>query len=230
MTEENGIDPLGPWFEGVNILADKQPGPIDVEEAKSKAIGIVGAGMSGLMSFLVLHQAGMKNISILEGGNRLGGRVHTEYLTGGPFEYSYQEMGPMRFPSTYQDPESGEVMNISDHQLVFQLGEEMNRVNGFDGNLSVDFIPWYQSSPNGFVHQSGFKLPSGLPPTVAQVAANASLGPPVKPLDNSTLELLAKAAAYLPGSNFSVEMAKNMYKAHKDFIGLFSCHSFIQWT
>jgi hypothetical protein len=222
MDHSTGIDVLGPWFDGVALLDNRQPGPVDVKAAKAKEIAIVGAGMSGLMSYLVLTQAGMENIKILEAGERLGGRVHTEYLSGGPFDYSYQEMGPMRFPLRYQDPTTGESLNISDHQLVFQLADEMNRINGGDKNLSVDFIEWIQSNPNGLVYNNGFKLPSGLPPTVAQIEEDPWLGGPVKPLDESTEELVAAVEQYLPRPEFYAQMARNMFKAHKEWIG--GCH------
>jgi hypothetical protein len=99
MTNETGIDAWGPWFDGVELLGAANITSVDSKAAKEKHIGIVGAGMSGLMTYLVLHQAGMTNVEIIEAGHRLGGRVHTEYLSGGPFNYSYQEMGPMRFPT-----------------------------------------------------------------------------------------------------------------------------------
>ncbi|KAK0648152.1 flavin-containing amine oxidoreductase [Cercophora newfieldiana] len=219
MTAANGIDTLGAWFEGVNIVKGKELAAVDVEAAKAKEIAIVGAGMSGLMSYLILHQAGMTNVSILEAGERLGGRVHTEYLSGGPFDYSYQEMGPMRFPSTYKDSESGDVMNISDHQLVFQLADELNKLNGHNKNWSVDFQTWIQGNNNGLVYRNGFKLDTGLPPTRAQITANASLNAvPVMAQDNSTKALSTAVNEYMPGSNFSVLMAKNMYKAHKEWL------------
>lgn len=90
MTSANGIDAWGPWFDGVELLRSKNLSAVDVAAAKSKKIGIVGAGMSGLMTFLCLKQAGFENLEIIEAGERLGGRVHTVYLTGGPFDYSYQ--------------------------------------------------------------------------------------------------------------------------------------------
>lgn len=90
MTNASGIDAWGPWFDGVELLQSKGLGAVDVSAAKSKKIGIVGAGMSGLMTFLSLRQAGFENLEIIEAGERLGGRVHTSYLTGGPFDYSYQ--------------------------------------------------------------------------------------------------------------------------------------------
>lgn len=173
MTNSTGIDTLGPWFDGVALLEGKNLSAIDIAEAKSKEIAIVGAGMAGLMTYLVLHQSGMENIKIIEASQRLGGRVHTEYLSGGPFDYSYQEMGPMRFPNTITV--GNDTLNITDHQLVFQLAEEMNKLNNHASNWSVDFIPWYQSSSNGLYYYDGIKLDTGLPPTVSQVAGNSSL-------------------------------------------------------
>lgn len=90
MDNSTGIDVWGPWFDGVELLQSKNHSYVDVEEAKSKHIAIVGAGMSGLMTFLSLRQAGFQNLEIIEASQRLGGRVHTSYLTGGPFDYSYQ--------------------------------------------------------------------------------------------------------------------------------------------
>lgn len=90
MTNATGIDAWGPWFDGVELLESKNLSTVDVRNAKSKHIGIVGAGMSGLMTFLALTQAGMTNVELIEAGQRLGGRVHTVYLSGGPFDYSYQ--------------------------------------------------------------------------------------------------------------------------------------------
>lgn len=90
MDNSTGIDAWGPWFDGVELLKSKNLSAVDVSAAKSKKIGIVGGGMSGLMSFLALRQAGFENLEIIEAGQRLGGRVHTEYLSGGPFDYSYQ--------------------------------------------------------------------------------------------------------------------------------------------
>lgn len=102
MSAANGIDAWGPWFDGVELLQSKNLSAVDVDAAKSKKIGIVGAGMGGLMTYLCLTQAGFENIEIIEAGERLGGRVHTVYLTGGPFDYSYQ--GEPRFSLTAEVP------------------------------------------------------------------------------------------------------------------------------
>ncbi|KAM0282404.1 hypothetical protein ACHAQH_003085 [Verticillium albo-atrum] len=210
-----GFDPVGAWFEGVKLLEQQQPGPVDVEKAKAKEIAIVGAGMSGLMTWLVLSQAGLTNLTIIEGGKRLGGRVRTEYLSGGPL---YQEMGPMRIPDTYTDPSSNRTFNISDQQIVYQLAEELNKLNGHDANLSVDFIKWVQNDANGLNYRNGFKLPTGLPPTSNEIRLNSSLGPVPIELSETAKELQAELSSYLPGPEFNDLIAKNIFKAHSEWI------------
>ncbi|KAM0329459.1 hypothetical protein ACHAQA_004768 [Verticillium albo-atrum] len=213
-----GFDPVGAWFEGVKLLEQQQPKPVDAEKAKAKEVAIVGAGMSGLMTWLVLSQAGLTNLTIIEGGSRLGGRVHTEYLSGGPFDYSYQEMGPMRIPDTYTDPSSNTTFNITDQQIVYQLAEELNNINGHDSNFSVDFIKWIQNDPNGLNYRNGFKLPSGLPPTSQEIRLNSSLGPIPVEVSESAKKLEAELAEYLPGPEFNDLIAKNIFKAHSEWV------------
>ncbi len=113
---------------------------------------------------------------------------------------------------------SNETYNVSDHQMVFQLAAEMNTLNNHDKNLSVDFIPWYQSSPNGLYYHNGIKLANGLPPTITQVSKNSSLRVP-EVLEASTQKLENEIDSILPGESFYVEMAKNMFKAHREWIG-----------
>lgn len=43
-------DPMGPWFDGVEYLKEKEPDSAFVAQAKGKSVGIVGGGMSGLMT------------------------------------------------------------------------------------------------------------------------------------------------------------------------------------
>ncbi|KAK8854982.1 L-amino-acid oxidase [Apiospora arundinis] len=216
MTQEMGIDTWGPWFDGVKLLETKTLSPVDAEAAKAKEVAIVGGGMAGLMTYLVLSQSGLRNIRILEASQRLGGRVHTEYLSGGPFDYSYQEMGPMRFPKTVRV--ANETYNVTDHELVFQLADEMNRLNGHDRNRSVDFIPWYQASPNGLAYNNGFKLDTGMPPTLAQIQKNSSLAAPAPVMDAATQGMQDAIAKITSNETMMIEIATNMHKAHKDFI------------
>ncbi|KAK5652166.1 hypothetical protein OQA88_10808 [Cercophora sp. LCS_1] len=188
MDNTTGVDVWGPWFDGVRLLDGSEVGAVNSKAAKRKSVAIVGAGMSGLMVYLCLTQQGLTNVHIIEAGDRLGGRVRTEYLSGGPFDYSYQEMGPMRLPTTLKVQD--EIYNISDQQLVFQLANELNRINGHDRNLSVDFIPWYETSENS-------PYPGSMP---------------------GMEKLLNRVNSALPCQDFCVEMAKNMFKAHREWL------------
>lgn len=44
------MDAMGPWFDGVEYLKEKEPEDVFVAQTKSKSIGILGGGMSGLMT------------------------------------------------------------------------------------------------------------------------------------------------------------------------------------
>lgn len=43
-------DAEGPWFDGVQYISEKEPDEVFVAKAKNSTIGILGGGMSGLMS------------------------------------------------------------------------------------------------------------------------------------------------------------------------------------
>lgn len=68
------------------------------KEPQQKHILIAGAGMSGLVSASLLKQAGHK-VTIIEGNNRIGGRVFTmrQPFTNG----NYLDVGAMRIPDTH---------------------------------------------------------------------------------------------------------------------------------
>jgi monoamine oxidase len=66
--------------------------------ARSKKILIAGAGMAGLVAASLLKQAG-HHVTILEGNNRIGGRVFTVRQ---PFtQGNYLDMGAMRIPDNH---------------------------------------------------------------------------------------------------------------------------------
>ena len=94
MDNSSNIDSEGPWFDGVEHLSGTSS-TVDTAAAKSKEVVVVGAGMAGIMTWLVLHQAGMRNLHVVEASQRLGGRIRTQYF-GEPSLRLYQEMGPMR--------------------------------------------------------------------------------------------------------------------------------------
>ncbi|MEQ2526674.1 flavin monoamine oxidase family protein [Robertmurraya yapensis] len=66
--------------------------------ASPKKILIAGAGMAGLVAASILKQAGHQ-VTIIEGNNRIGGRVYTIRQ---PFTYgNYLDVGAMRIPDNH---------------------------------------------------------------------------------------------------------------------------------
>lgn len=219
MNNSTGINVWGPWFDGVALLEKNPDRHVDVAAAKAKEIAIVGAGMSGLTTYLILHQAGLTNLSLIEGSDRIGGRVRTEYLSGGEFDYSYQEMGPMRIPHKWTV--GNKTIEISDQGPTFRMVEELNRINKASGNedLRVDLIPFIQYSQNGLAYFNGNKMENGLPPTQGDVAEDPSLGDHPPAIPESAQNLAAMVQELLPGPEFLEEIAANIWQAHSDFLG-----------
>ncbi|CAG8757183.1 14832_t:CDS:2 [Gigaspora margarita] len=103
--------------------------PLPKEPLESK-ICIIGAGMAGLFSALLLQKAGFKNIQILECQNRAGGRIYTHYFEGDKEQRLYGEHGAMRLPKT------------EEHQMVFDTIDYLNqRITNKEDQLSrIKFI------------------------------------------------------------------------------------------
>ncbi|KAL3426020.1 L-amino-acid oxidase [Phlyctema vagabunda] len=214
------VDAEGPWFDGVEYITAKEPDDVFVAKAKGSTIGILGGGMSGLMSAHILDSVGLTNWEILEASSRIGGRVHTSYLNGTtPDEYQYQEMGPMRFPVSITDPDTNETITINDHKMVFQLAEKLNEMNGHDPAYAVNFIPWIQSSANTPVSTLA-RRPDGTIPGRAEVAANPSLAANTTYSNATAVE--EYTAAYEEwlgvGEDTYSELAKNIFKVHKEAV------------
>ncbi|GHJ88713.1 hypothetical protein NliqN6_5115 [Naganishia liquefaciens] len=216
-------DPYGAWFDGVAYLQAKEPDAAFVAGKKDQKIGIVGGGMSGLMSALLLDSVGIHNWEISESSHRIGGRLHTAYLNGtAPEDYQYQEMGPMRFPVSLSYTGTNETLEIQDHKLVFQLADVLNEMNkGKDPKLQVKFIEWIQSNPNTYVYNNGLRNPDGTVPRRSQYAAllaNATSGvPAVEPPEKQ--EAAEEALEHFIDYTDKYELsAKNIFKAHKQAI------------
>ena len=53
----------------------------------------------------------------------------------------------MRFPISLTYAATNETLEIQDHKLVFQLADELNKMNAdLDPWWQVNFIPWIQSN------------------------------------------------------------------------------------
>lgn len=220
-------DALGPWFDGVAYMQSKNVSATFVAEAKSKKIAIVGGGISGLMTSLLLSSVGIEDWHIIESTQTVGGRVRTQYLNNTrPDQYQYQEMGPMRFPVSVRYPDTNETLDIQDHKMVFQLADVLNEMNGNDPELAVNFINWIQSSPNVPANSNGFRLENGRIPSRAQMAANSSYTTPVaQSEDPESAELYTEAfEEFVHLTNQTMrDISQNIYKAHKAAVeqGLF---------
>ncbi len=77
----------------IDLLATLRAG-LPASTGRPRHVVIVGAGMAGLTSAMLLKEAGHR-VTILEARNRLGGRIYTyRGFAGG----MYGEFGAMRFP------------------------------------------------------------------------------------------------------------------------------------
>jgi monoamine oxidase len=221
-------DVMGPWFDGVSYMQSKQNNASFIAVEKSKKIAIIGGGMSGLLTSLLLDSVGIHDWHIMESSQRIGGRIRTKYLAGTtPDQYQYQEMGPMRFPVSTKYADTNETLDIQDHKMVFQLGDVLNKMNGNNSDLMVKFIPWIQSSPNTPANSNGYRLPNGRIPSAAQIKANASLAFPAAASPDKEAQAHAEEALEgFMGITPEVlrNISKNVFRAHKEAVdkGLFN--------
>ena len=66
---------------------DKKTFPGEVGASRAiKKVGIIGAGCAGLYTAMILESLGIE-FEILEGSDRVGGRLHTRKLGNGPNDY-----------------------------------------------------------------------------------------------------------------------------------------------
>ncbi|KAL2816054.1 flavin-containing amine oxidoreductase-domain containing protein [Aspergillus cavernicola] len=221
-------DAMGPWFDGIAYMQNKEPGKAVVAEAKDASVAIVGGGMSGLMTSLLLDSVGMHNWHIIEASQRVGGRIRTKYLNGTtPEEYQYQEMGPMRFPVSITYAEQNETLEIQDHKMVFQLADTLNKMNAAGHpELEVDFIPFVQQSDNVPAPAGGNRLADGRIPTAGEVSAQPGLvytaGSPNETRTDEA-EAAYEAYTYRDDRVSAKSVAENLFRAHKAAVedGLF---------
>jgi hypothetical protein len=129
-------------------------------------------------------------------------------------------MGAMRIPITATFPLGNEslTLNFTSHQIVFQLAEALNKINGHEKSLNIDWIPFLQNSDNALSLIGNKRNLDGSIPTVGDVAKNSSLG--ASTLHTPNLDsLTAKLNALMYNPEDMRLIASNIYEAHKRFLG-----------
>ncbi|KAI9245841.1 hypothetical protein BDA99DRAFT_576757 [Phascolomyces articulosus] len=184
------------YFDGVtyfkNMMAKKQhfskKQPMDdfmevdpVSAKNEKKIGVIGAGASGLFSAYLLKQAGYKNIEIMEGSDRVGGRIKTAYFDS--TKTVYNELGAMRIPISWSY--QNQTIPIHQHNVIFQIARELNAINNEEDK--IEFIPFINTGENNLEYFNGFRLPDGRVPTKKEMSelANFPYFRPGVPIDIS---------------------------------------------
>ena len=202
------FDSLGAWFDGVDAIT--QPSTAH-PSAKNSTIAIIGGGISGLATALMLDSVGVYNWEIVEASSRVGGRFRTRYL-GGTQEWA--EMGPMRLPHsvTYDD---GETLEYTDHAMVFQLAEVLNNMNRNESQWRVDFIPWIQHHPNELYGLDTRRLPDGSIPTRADVEADPSLEESSSINTQEYKDTQDQMDRIMKDKNTLKSMQRDVWRAHK---------------
>lgn len=212
-------DAMGPWFEGVAYMESKPHDKAFVTQAKNSSVAIVGAGISGLMTSLLLDSVGIHNWHIYESSERIGGRIRTKYFNNTtPDDYQYQEIGAMRFPVSITYADTNETIAIQDHRMLAQLVDVLNKMNTDRPDLQVNFIPWTEKGSNVPAYSGGNRLPDGRIPSAAHIAENTSLlytRPAVHEAEVSNAETAYENYANLHNKDTFRSIATNMYKAHK---------------
>lgn len=200
------FDSLGAWFEGVNAI-----NCTSIPRRDNVTIAIVGGGVSGLATALMLDSVGMRNWEIVEASERVGGRFRTKFV-GGTDEFA--EMGPMRLPWSITYKSDNSTHAYTDHRMTFQLADTLNRLNGDDPRYSIGFIPWVQHHPNELLARGTGRHPDGRVPTRAEIAADPSLGKKA-PMDTAEYkDTKAKMNAILKKEETLRFIQRDVWRAH----------------
>ncbi|KAB8071405.1 hypothetical protein BDV29DRAFT_193299 [Aspergillus leporis] len=204
------FDALGAWFDGVNAINATSKSTSNTT-TKNTTIAIVGAGISGLATALILDSVGIHNWEIIEASDRVGGRFRTK-LVGDTQEWA--EMGPMRLPvrAHYND---GETVEYSDHAMVFQLAEMLNKMNKNESKWRVDFIPWIQHSPNELLARGTGRLPDGSIPTREQTLLDPGLGKKAPMATEAYEETKGKMDGILKRKEMLKFIQRDVWRAHR---------------
>ncbi|KAL0934664.1 l-amino-acid oxidase [Colletotrichum truncatum] len=207
------FDSNGAWFQQVADLSNDYAS----QNGSNVSIAIVGGGISGLATGLMLDSVGVHNWEIIEASDRVGGRFRTIFV--GETE-EFAEMGPMRLPYKVTYKSDNSTHEYTEHRMTFQLAEILNTMNHNDPRWKIDFIPWIQHHPNELLALNTGRHPDGRIPTRAEIAANSSLGTQsvLSSLEyNNTKKEMNRI---LKNETFLREIQADVWRAHKHVMDL----------
>ncbi|KAI1038799.1 hypothetical protein LB503_007809 [Fusarium chuoi] len=205
------FDSVGAWFDDVATL-----NCTSISKAPNASIAIVGGGVSGLTTALMLDSMGLHNWEIVEASDRVGGRFRTKFV-GGTQEFA--EMGPMRLPYTVTYKSDNSTHEYTEHRLTFQLAETLNSMNGNDSKWKVDFIPWIQHHPNELIAWGTGRHPDGSIPTRADIMANSSLAKPPAMVSAAYNETKHHMNDILKNETMLKAIQADVWRSHKLVMG-----------
>ncbi|SMC28548.1 Monoamine oxidase [Andreprevotia lacus DSM 23236] len=148
-----------------------EPGQAPQAPQRPLRVGIVGAGMAGLYSALLLKEQGHDCHLFEAQPHHLGGRIYTHRFTAEKNQYF--EAGAMRLPE------------IPEQQPVFQLISYLNQ--RLSPSKKIQLIPYVlYDEPGDLVYVNGKRKPDGSTMTVEYANKNpAELGFPLAPEDRN---------------------------------------------
>lgn len=85
-------------YEYPSLVRDPEPFATVNTAGTNVNVAVIGAGFAGATAVYELRRAGIKNITVYEGREKVGGRADSRSVNPGKFE-QVSEMGPMRVPS-----------------------------------------------------------------------------------------------------------------------------------
>ncbi|KAF4965649.1 hypothetical protein FSARC_6586 [Fusarium sarcochroum] len=201
------FDSIGAWFDDVAKLnCTSNP------KTSKASIAIIGGGVSGLTTALMLDSIGIHNWEIIEASERVGGRFRTKFV-GGTEEFA--EMGPMRLPYTATYKSDNSTREYTEHGLTFQLAETLNHMNRNSSKWKVDFIPWIQHHPNELIAWGTGRHPDGSIPTRADILADPSLARPPALVSSEYNETKHRMNEILKNETMLKAIQADVWRSHK---------------
>lgn len=122
---------MGRHLQSLDRARDRKAVPLKSPIAKERPlrVGIVGGGMAGLYAAMLLDQFGIEYHIFEASGERLGGRVRTNYFNNDLHQYA--ELGAMRFPQSWLQ------------SRLFEFWDYLNKTaSGIKGAREIKQIPY----------------------------------------------------------------------------------------